>query len=112
MLKQISKLEALNLAIDPVNAVYALVKINPHSTLLEVMKMEQFYINEAKPAEDPVKETDPADDKPAGTNKKNIDMGKVHALLDGGWSVPKIADELGVSNQTIYNRLEEERNNG
>lgn len=37
--------------------------------------------------------------------RPNLDMGKIMALKHAGWSVPKIADELGVSNQTIYNRL-------
>lgn len=31
--------------------------------------------------------------KPKAKTKKDIDMGKVHALLDGGWSMVKIADE-------------------
>lgn len=37
--------------------------------------------------------------------RKPFDMGKLKALLDGGWSVPKIADEMGVSDQTIYNKM-------
>ena len=36
-------------------------------------------------------------------------MGKLKALRDGGWSVAKIADEMGVSQQTIYNKLKEVR---
>lgn len=34
-------------------------------------------------------------------------MGKLQALHEGGWSVAKIADEMGVSQQTIYNKLKE-----
>ena len=39
--------------------------------------------------------------------EKAFDMGKLQALHEGGWSVAKIADEMGVSQQTIYNKLKE-----
>ena len=45
--------------------------------------------------------------KPTKRKGKPFDFGKLKALLDGGWSVPKIADEMGVSDQTIYNRMKE-----
>lgn len=38
-------------------------------------------------------------------------MGKVKALRDAGWSFAKIADEMGVSHQTIANRLMKEQEN-
>ena len=38
-------------------------------------------------------------------NRKELDMGKVKALRTAGWSLEKIADEMGVSAQTIANRL-------
>lgn len=41
-------------------------------------------------------------------NKKTLDMGKVKALRKAGWSLDKIADEMGVSPQTIANRLKED----
>lgn len=37
-----------------------------------------------------------------------IDMGKVHALMNAGWSMNKIADEMNVSAYTIRCRLDEE----
>ena len=49
----------------------------------------------------------------AKKGRKPFDMGKLKALIDGGWAVPKIADEMGVSEQTIRNRmkqLEEQEN--
>lgn len=49
--------------------------------------------------------------KPAA-NKIELDMGKVHALKDSGWSFSEIAKEMGVSEQTIRNRLKEDENNG
>lgn len=36
-------------------------------------------------------------------NKKTLEMGKVKALRKAGWSLDKIADEMGVSPQTIAN---------
>ena len=45
--------------------------------------------------------------KPKKKQEKAFDMGKLRALHEGGWSVAKIADEMGVSQQTIYNKLKE-----
>ena len=36
-------------------------------------------------------------------------MGKVRALKKAGWNVASIAEEMGVSQQTIYSRLKEEK---
>ena len=47
--------------------------------------------------------------KQGGMDRRMIDMGKVHALKDAGWSVKKIAEEMGVSQGMIYERLKEER---
>ena len=53
-----------------------------------------------------LKESEP---KKEGTKKKiDIDMGKVKALRAAGRSMDWIADDMGVSVQTIYNRLKEE----
>lgn len=42
------------------------------------------------------------------TKKADIDMGKVHALRNAGWSNDKIGTEFGVSGQTIANHLRAE----
>ena len=39
--------------------------------------------------------------------RKDIDMGKIRALHNAGWSQQAIADEMGVSAPTIKKRLEE-----
>ena len=39
--------------------------------------------------------------------KKGIDKGKVKALRRAGWSIPKIADEMGVSTATIGYHLKQ-----
>lgn len=53
-------------------------------------------------------ETEPAQPDPPPTGKKarkTVDVGKLIALHNAGWSVAKIADELGVSTRTVYNYL-------
>ena len=37
-----------------------------------------------------------------------FDTGKMIALLGAGWKVPKVADEMGVSEATIYNYMKKE----
>lgn len=65
----------------------------------EMLALAQLLTPKPKPEQ----KTEPK--KPAG--KINIDMGKVKALRDAGWSFDKIGDEMGVSAQTIANRMKE-----
>lgn len=45
--------------------------------------------------------------------KKRLDIGKIRALRDAGWSLKKIAEEMGVgSPQTIANHLKEKEADG
>ena len=37
--------------------------------------------------------------------RKPFDIGKAKACKDAGWSIAKIADEMGVSEQTVRNNL-------
>ena len=39
--------------------------------------------------------------------KPEFDYGKLRSLRAAGWSVKKIADDMGVSDQTIYNHMAE-----
>lgn len=55
-------------------------------------------------ADEPIEPIEP----PETIGKKNqgkTDVGKLYALSDAGWSPAKIADELGVSEQTVRNWL-------
>jgi len=68
---------------------------------------------EILPPEKPVPKTPPkpkaekkAKVKPAG--KPEIDEGKIRVLKAAGWSVAKIADEIGCSEQTVANHLKKE----
>lgn len=48
---------------------------------------------------------------PKKKSGKEIDMGKVRALRNAGWSCEKIGEEFGVSGQTIINHLKKEESN-
>lgn len=43
----------------------------------------------------------------ANTRRKDLDDGKIRALRKAGWTLEKIADEMGCATQTIKNRLDE-----
>ena len=50
--------------------------------------------------------------KRGGSKPLQLDMGKIGALHRAGWSVEKIAEEMGVSGQTIRNRLNDMKKKG
>lgn len=55
------------------------------------------------------KDPTPEPKKRTAPNRAKLDMPKVHALINAGWSYDKIGVEFGVSGQTISNRLKEEK---
>ena len=61
-------------------------------------------------------ETEPAQpDPPAGKKrgpKKALDVGKLVALHNAGWPAAKIADELRVTERTVYAHLQKMREEG
>lgn len=60
------------------------------------------------PAKEPQKAAEPSEPKKPKKNPpkaKGIDKGKIKALHDAGWNASKIADEMGVSPQTINYHL-------
>ena len=65
-------------------------------------------VNDVRKAPEPEPKPEP---KPAKVRKpakrKPLDLGKIGALTRAGWSVKKIAEELGVSENTIYNHMNE-----
>lgn len=73
---------------------------------LALLDLEGTEEPKAKPKKAAVKSTqEPAEKKPS---VRKFDTGKMNALLKAGWSVPKIADEMGVSAPTVrkYMQLE------
>lgn len=72
----------------------------------------EIVVNEPPVAEEdgeaPQKGGEPSEPKKAKKNPpkaKGIDKGKIKALHDAGWNASKIADEMGVSPQTINYHL-------
>lgn len=45
------------------------------------------------------------EEKEEPEKKRKLDIGKVMALKNAGWSVDSIADEMGYSKGTIYNAI-------
>lgn len=62
--------------------------------------MESIYNQKPKEEEKPKK-------KAGGYGKLDLDLGKIAALRNAGWSFDKIGDELGVSGTTIRNKIDE-----
>lgn len=60
---------------------------------------------EALSDKDPEPEPESTKRKPNPGRTKVLDEGKIKALRVAGWSIAKIADEMGVSVPTIANRL-------
>lgn len=40
--------------------------------------------------------------------REKFDVGKLHSLYNGGWSAAMIAEEMGVSEATVYNYAKKE----
>lgn len=59
-----------------------------------------MQMKDVKPPKKEVQKKEPA-------NKVQLDLGKVAALHNAGWSITKIAEEFGCSAQTIANHLQE-----
>ena len=50
-------------------------------------------------------ESTPPPSKPPAAKRRQVDGGKIKALHEAGWPVAKIADEMRVSQQTVYTYL-------
>ena len=46
--------------------------------------------------------------EPKSRGRNPFDVGKMNALLQAGWTIPKIADEMGVSAPTIRKYMRQE----
>lgn len=72
----------------------------------EIDNMVAFMVKNPTIHFDGGKQIVPKDPKKQN-NRTKLDIGKIGALLRAGWSMAKIADEMGVSSQTIANHKEE-----
>ncbi len=66
---------------------------------------EQVREPEPEALSDKEPEPEPPKRKPNPGSTKVLDEGKIKALRVAGWSIAKIADEMGVSEPTIAKRL-------
>lgn len=63
---------------------------------------------ESQPEPVPDPESTPKPKPEKKRKRKSFDTGKLKALRNAGWSIAKIADETGVSEQTIRNHMKKE----
>lgn len=76
--------------------------------ILDGVKVQEA-VPETKPAPPMDDEVRPKRARSAsGSKKKPFDTGKLGALRKAGWSVSKIADEMGVSDATVYKYMKQE----
>ena len=120
-LKQITLHDAIQCAGD--GNVYIMIRLTGDTPVEQLRQADGYFVEESEelaPAPVPaqVEEIKPAGefthedqweetDKP--TQKKGkYDVGKICALRRASWSVAKIADEIGCSEQTVRNILKRE----
>ena len=86
-----------------------------HDTLANMLRGCMFFRQEPAmepdqagedkdPSEDPQEGSPPPTGKRRGA-KRAVDIGKLMALHNAGWPVSKIADELKVTERTVYRYL-------
>ena len=74
---------------------------------ITILEHEVFHDFPQEKERVPVTPNPTAGAQPA-PKKKTVDTGKIRALREGGWSVAKIADEMGLSDQTVRNYMKKE----
>lgn len=82
-----------------------------YCTMIDLIDDDEPSQEEVKDNQEIVKAEPKEEPKPEAPKQKiqKIDRGKVCALLDAGWKVPKIAIEMQPSEATIYNIQKEYR---
>lgn len=101
----IDLIEDDDLSQEEVNDNQEVVKAEPESKP-DSSEIKRKILEE-KPLDVPYVEPDQT--KPKTSKIQKIDRGKVCALLDAGWKVPKIAGEMHASEATIYNIQKQHR---
>lgn len=75
---------------------------------LALLDLEGTGEPKAKAKKEPAKPPKGGPEKKPARMKSDFDIGKMNALLKAGWSVPKIADEMGVSDPTVRKYMKQE----
>lgn len=75
--------------------------------ILGLNDMARHLICNCPDKPEPAPTPEPQQEKKS-TRKIDLDMGKVKALRDAGWTLKEIAEEMHVAPSTISNKLKEE----
>ena len=114
MLKQIALVDAVKRVING-HRVFMMMEIDPHTTIEDLSFSDGFIVIEEDPQPEPKTKPEPKA-KPKAEPKKSgpagIDHGKLIALHKAGWSIEKIADEMGCTTTTVRNHIRQEEQNG
>lgn len=119
-LKQITLHDAIQCAGD--GNVYIMIRLTDDTPVEQLRQADGYFLEEnEEPAPQPeeIKPAGPftcADQwaeeqlskEPAAQKKGKYDVGKICALRRASWSIAKIADEIGCSEQTVRNILKRE----
>ena len=125
-LKQITLHDAIQCAGDD-NNVYIMIRLTDDTPVEQLRQADGYFVEESEelaPAPVPaqVEEIKPAgpftcadqwaeeqlSQEPTTQKKGKYDVGKICALRRASWTVAKIADEIGCSEQTVRNILKRE----
>lgn len=91
---------------------FMLVEITADTTLEEIGQADSFVTVAADPEPKPKPKPATQTPKPKAAVAPKVDHGRIVALYKAGWTIPRIADDVGCSQQTVYNHLQKEQSNG
>lgn len=119
-LKAISLREAIDAVIEE-ETVYMLVRMEQDTSVIDLYGAAGYVVMQEEPEPEPVPEPKPAKQPKQKKQPKpekqvwgpkqdpvRIDHGKIVALYTAKWSIKKISDEIGCSQQTVINHLKKE----
>lgn len=113
-LKVIPLREAIDAVIEE-ETVYMLVRMEADTMFSDLYGADGYVVMQEEPEPEPVPEPKPAKQpkqkKQIWEPKQDpvrIDHGKIVALYKAKWSIKKISDEIGCSQQTVINHLKKE----
>ena len=110
----VSLREAIDAVIEE-ETVYMLVRMEQDTMVSDLYGADGYVIMQEEPEPEPEPEPKPA--KQTKQKKQiwepkqdpvRIDHGKIVALYKAQWSIKKISDEIGRSQQTVINHLKKE----
>ena len=116
----VSLREAIDAVIEE-ETVYMLVRMESDTMVSDLYGADGYVVMREEPEPEPVPEPKPAKQpkQPKQPKQKKqiwepkqdpvrIDHGKIVALYKAKWSIKKISDEIGCSQQTVINHLKKE----